>query len=38
MKSDNFGAFMVFGFVWVSIFMLIASFEKVKNLGKENRL
>lgn len=36
-KSDNWGAFMVFGFVWVSIFMLLASFEKVKNLG-ETRL
>jgi RsiW-degrading membrane proteinase PrsW (M82 family) len=34
MKSNNWGAFMVFCFVWVSIFMLLAAFEKVKNLGK----
>lgn len=34
MKSSNWGAFMVFCFVWVSIFMLLAAFEKVKNLEK----
>lgn len=34
MKSNNWGAFMVFCFVWVSIFMLLAAFEKIKNLEK----